>query len=483
MGHNHEDDRSHARHDAVAWWCACRRLAQEEDEEGNPLGPVIADMQVAGGRLAKMFTDKPTQQKQKDAVDKLEALIKLLEMRRQQQQGNQSSATPEDPAQDSIIKSGPGGSDAARRQAQRPQLGAIAGPQARANPAIDDRGLSAPLPAVARGHHQRLADEKPTADVVDQPSGPARLRADKARRQDEEPPERQQTRREGGHSMIGLHARRRATLRMAIGIGRPRVCVAQLVGAWLTPSFARAADEPAAAAAPQAVVTTVTTNGSARGSRRWPMASSTWPPIRRVRFAGRHSTDRDRQGDRRGRQFRPGLDRPRQSRSRAVGGASGGNGVQDIHLHANHLKPLVIKQIIIVCRLPSRSASGGSTRRNRPLAVGDRRDDNSTEAEFYLEPPADDSWNGRSSARLPTTTAARRKRPSPPPRHQRPAQGRARRGASKPAASDPKATTAVAEVFLADAGKLQGKVTAMDLETVTVRTSWKADVQMPLLRA
>jgi hypothetical protein len=85
-------------------------VAQEELEE-LPLDGVIADMQVAGGRLARFFTDKPTQQKQQDAVDKLDALIKVLEQQRQRQQGRgRASANPEEPLQDSIIKEGPGGS-------------------------------------------------------------------------------------------------------------------------------------------------------------------------------------------------------------------------------------------------------------------------------------------------------------------------------------------------------------------------------------
>ena len=83
--------------------------AQQEDE-ADALGGVIGDMQAAGGRLGKMLTDKPTQQKEKDAIDKLDGLIKLLEERRRQSQGSQSSANPDEPLADSVIKAGPGGS-------------------------------------------------------------------------------------------------------------------------------------------------------------------------------------------------------------------------------------------------------------------------------------------------------------------------------------------------------------------------------------
>lgn len=95
--------------------------ASAQDEfEALPLDGVIADMQVAGGRLARLFTDKPTQQKQQDAIDKLDGLIKLLEQRRQQQSGP-SGPNPDEPLRDSIIKSGPGGTGplhAADRQGQ-----------------------------------------------------------------------------------------------------------------------------------------------------------------------------------------------------------------------------------------------------------------------------------------------------------------------------------------------------------------------------
>ena len=79
----------------------------QEDEGLSPLDGVIADMQVAGGRLGKLLTDKPTQQKQQDAIDKLDALIKLLEERRRQ--GGGMSEMPERPAEESVIKAGPGG--------------------------------------------------------------------------------------------------------------------------------------------------------------------------------------------------------------------------------------------------------------------------------------------------------------------------------------------------------------------------------------
>lgn len=89
---------------AGAGWAAA-----QDDFELTPLDGVIVDMQVAGGRLGRFLTDKPTQRKQQDAIDKLDSLIKLLEQRRRRQ-GGQASANPDEPLQDSIIKAGPGGS-------------------------------------------------------------------------------------------------------------------------------------------------------------------------------------------------------------------------------------------------------------------------------------------------------------------------------------------------------------------------------------
>lgn len=94
---------------ASAWLLLVGRAALAQDEfELTPLDGVISDMQVASGRLARMLTDKPTQQKQQDAIDKLDVMIKVLQRRRQQ--GGMSGPNPDEPLEDSIIKRGPGGS-------------------------------------------------------------------------------------------------------------------------------------------------------------------------------------------------------------------------------------------------------------------------------------------------------------------------------------------------------------------------------------
>jgi hypothetical protein len=145
------------------------RAWSQEEEGMEPMDPVIADMQVAGGRLAKLLTDKPTQQKQKDAVDKLDALIKLLEERRRQGQG-MSTANPDRPAEDSVIMGGPGGSgplhDANRNGRSWGQLPAHKREQILQSMT---EGFPAHYQQLLERYYRRLAEEK----TADEPSDEA----------------------------------------------------------------------------------------------------------------------------------------------------------------------------------------------------------------------------------------------------------------------------------------------------------------------
>jgi hypothetical protein len=147
-------------------------FAQEEDEMA-PLDGVIADMQVAGGRLGKMLTDKATQQKEKEAIDKLAALIKLLEERRGQN-GGQSSANPDKPAEDSVIKAGPGGSgplhDANRKGRGWGQLPAHKRQQILQSMT---EGFPPHYQQLLERYYRRLAEEKPSGEPADEPAAPA----------------------------------------------------------------------------------------------------------------------------------------------------------------------------------------------------------------------------------------------------------------------------------------------------------------------
>lgn len=139
--------------------------AQEEDEGLTPLDGVISDMQVAGGRLSKRLTDKPTQQKQQDAIDKLDSLIKLMEQRRQQGQG-QVGGPPDRPAEDSTIRTGPGGEGAmhaANRQGRN--WGQL--PPHKREQILQSmtEGFPPHYQQLLERYYRRLAEERPTEDV------------------------------------------------------------------------------------------------------------------------------------------------------------------------------------------------------------------------------------------------------------------------------------------------------------------------------
>ena len=110
-----------------------------------PLDGVIADMQVAGGRLAKKLTDKPTQQKEKEAMEKLGGAHQVARGTARPTASQASRTRKSRPRIRS--SSGPGRfgplHDANRRGRT---LGPTARSQARANPAVHDRRISAPLP-------------------------------------------------------------------------------------------------------------------------------------------------------------------------------------------------------------------------------------------------------------------------------------------------------------------------------------------------
>jgi hypothetical protein len=149
----------------------------QEEEFVDPLGDVIVDMQVAGGRLAKLLTDKPTQQKQKDAVDKLEALIKLLEERRRQQGGG-GSANPDRPLDESRIVGGPGGSGplhAARRGGNR--WGELPAHKRQQILQSMTEGFPPHYQQILERYYRRLAEEKPAGEAQDDatPGGEAAL--------------------------------------------------------------------------------------------------------------------------------------------------------------------------------------------------------------------------------------------------------------------------------------------------------------------
>jgi hypothetical protein len=168
-----------------------------------------------------------------------------------------------------------------------------------------------------------------------------------------------------------------------------------------------------------------------------------------------------------------------------VGGANGGNGIQDLHLHADSLKPVALKQIVIVCRLPKQLRVWRLDTSQSPhwrLAI--MRGDLATEAEIYLEPAADDSFGQKFDVTFTYNDGTTTQASVTATTHtsdQRAVDKSAQPGQVATAAA-PAAAPGTTEIYLADSGRLQGEVTELNLESLTLRTVWKGDIQVPLLR-
>ena len=166
-----------------------------------------------------------------------------------------------------------------------------------------------------------------------------------------------------------------------------------------------------------------------------------------------------------------------------VGNANGGNGIQDIHLHARGLKPQTLKQIAVVCRLPKQLRVWRLDTSQSPhwrLAIA--REDMAAEAEIYLEPPAGDSFDQKFEVTYTYNDGSTAKAAVMAGTHTSDAQkvDRAVQPGQIVAPAAPQ--TSKAEAYLADSGRLSGELVEMNAESVTLRTPWKADVALPLVR-
>jgi hypothetical protein len=168
-----------------------------------------------------------------------------------------------------------------------------------------------------------------------------------------------------------------------------------------------------------------------------------------------------------------------------VGSASGGNGVQDLHLRATNLKPRALKQIVVTCRFSKRARMwrlDTSLSSDWRLAVV--RADQSPEGDLYLEPDAfdshgqlfdaaftyDDDSTTTSSVVATTRTSDQLKIDKGTKPGQAPAAGEVPSGASKPA------------VYLAADGQLQGEIRHLSPDLLTLSTAWQTDLPVPLVR-
>ncbi len=154
---------------AVAALAATSSLARAQDEEFylDPLGEVVVDMQVAGGRLSKFLTDKPTQKKQADALAKLDALIVELE-RRRRQSGGTGGANPTEPLDDERIVSGPGGSGPLHAERRNGAAWGDLPPHKRQEILQSmTEGFPAHYRPILERYYRRLADESPAGTAAE----------------------------------------------------------------------------------------------------------------------------------------------------------------------------------------------------------------------------------------------------------------------------------------------------------------------------
>ena len=167
-----------------------------------------------------------------------------------------------------------------------------------------------------------------------------------------------------------------------------------------------------------------------------------------------------------------------------VGGAAGGNGIQDLALRAKNLKPLAIKQIAVVCRLPGQLRVWRLDTSQSPhwrLAIA--RADLAPEAAIYLEPPSVDcmglsfdvtfTYADDATSKMNVSATTRTSDQLKVDRATQPGQAPTK---------VPSSGLAKAEVFMLDQSRWHGDIVVIGSESLTLRTAWKSEVQIPILR-
>lgn len=153
--------------------CSAASLAiAQDDVAASPLEDITHEMKVSSNQLSKRVTSKPTQEPQKEAVDKLDALIAKLEEERQKLIGSgQSSANPTIPANASNIMSGPGGmGDLHATRDQQDRWGDLPAHERDRILQSLTEGFPAHYQSILEAYYKRLAVERPTDDLDSAPS-------------------------------------------------------------------------------------------------------------------------------------------------------------------------------------------------------------------------------------------------------------------------------------------------------------------------
>jgi len=168
-----------------------------------------------------------------------------------------------------------------------------------------------------------------------------------------------------------------------------------------------------------------------------------------------------------------------------VGGAPGGNGIQDVHLRIDRLSHKAIKQIAVVCRFPRllrvwRLDTSASPHWRLAIA----RSELAPEADLYIEPPADDSYNMKFDVTVIYNDGSTSKSSVTATTHSSDALKVDRKTKPGELSADPLAastTDGTSDVFLAGQGRLRGSIVSLSPEALVLRTTWDADVELPVL--
>jgi hypothetical protein len=168
-----------------------------------------------------------------------------------------------------------------------------------------------------------------------------------------------------------------------------------------------------------------------------------------------------------------------------VGGAPGGNGIQDVHLRINRLSNKAIKQIAVVCRFPKllrvwRLDTSASPHWRLAIA----RSELASEADLYIEPPAGDSFDMKFEATVIYNDGETSKSSVTALTHTSDAlkvDRQTKPGEPSTKSEDSSTEDDAADVFLAGLGRLRGKIVSLSPQSLVLRTTWDADVEVPVL--
>jgi hypothetical protein len=174
-----------------------------------------------------------------------------------------------------------------------------------------------------------------------------------------------------------------------------------------------------------------------------------------------------------------------------VGGASGGNGIQDIHLHVANLKSQGIKQIEVLCRFQQKQVRMWrlDTSKSPHWRVAIARADLASDAELYLEPASADAYGEKFEVTITYNDNSKTANTTTGGTHtsdELKVDNTAKPGQPVVAKAASPTTVSKTIVYLGshrqNQGRLHGGLARMSGETLALATDWKQEIEIPLLR-